>query len=348
MRILVLGAGAIGTYTGCSLIEAGADVIFFDRPETCEWIKQNGLSVVRENATIHISQPDCVSDLNAAFSRNSYDLAILAVKSFDTEGIVNQLKPFSSLPPFLSLQNGVENESWLATQLPASDIIYGSVTTAINRKATGEVVVERLRGIGLAGKHPIVDKTIALFNRAELVASEIPYKNAMAMKWSKMLTNLLTNAQAAILQMLPSQIMADSRLFAVEAEQMREAFRVMSMLNFPVIDLPGTPIRLMKFLFTRFPCWLARPVMAKAAGQGRGDKLPSLLMDIQAGRRQSEVHYLNGAVSHFGKQIGIATPVNQFLNETLQKIAEGEIPEELYNREPARMLADLEKYRAQF
>ncbi len=304
MKVLMIGAGAIGTYIGCSLLKGGAEVVFFDRPETCAQIQRNGLLVVRDNDSISISQPECVSDFNAAFSHDNFNLAVLAVKSFDTAGIVTQIKSFSSLPPFLSLQNGVENELMLTSHMTENNVLYGSVTTAINRKATGEVIVERLRGIGLSGKHPVLNESIALFNQAELVAIEIPYRNAMAMKWSKMLTNLLTNAQAAILQMLPSEIMANKQLFVVEAEQMREALCIMSNMNLPVLDLPGTPIRLMKFLFTRLPDGLARAVIAKAAGKGRGEKLPSLLMDIQAGRKQSEVQYLNGAVARFGKQLG--------------------------------------------
>jgi 2-dehydropantoate 2-reductase len=342
MRILIFGAGAVGTYIGCSLKKAGANVVFFDRPDTCASIRQNGLHVKLVKDEIHIHHPECASTVSEIKDIKPFDLGVMAVKSFDTAGLLQQLETIVGiLPPVLSLQNGVENEGLIQNVIGVEKTLYGSVATAIFRSRTGEVAVERLRGIGIAGQSSILPEVITLFNIANLRAKQFAYEDALSMKWSKMISNLLTNAQAAILQMPPAAIMNDPRLFAVEAQQMIEVSNVMHSLGLRILDIPHTPVKIMTWLFTRFPRVLARPIMARSAGKARGEKLPSLLLDIKAGRKYSEVHYLNGAVARFGEQTGMETPVNRFLNDTLQKIASGEIDGQIYAGKPERFLADL-------
>jgi 2-dehydropantoate 2-reductase len=110
--------------------------------------------------------------------------------------------------------------------------------------------------------------------------------------------------------------MAHPGLFAIEMRQLREALAVMWARKLPVVDLPGTPVRALAF-GTRLPAALARPLMARAVGRGRGAKMPSLHIDLHGGKERSEVDWLNGAVVRAGNRVGIRTPVNQFLTETL-------------------------------
>ncbi len=262
MRIIIFGAGAIGTYVGCSLINAGAEVVFFDRPETCRLIQEYGLHVAHKNNAISVEIPTCISSIKEVEKLAPFNLGIVAVKSFDTSELIQQLEPLTGiLPPLLSLQNGVENEPLVQTLIGEDNTIYGSVTTAIHRKQTGEVVVERLRGIGLAGKSPNLPDIVRLFNKAGLNARQFPVGQALSMKWSKMLTNLLTNAQAAILQLRPSEILVNPGLFHIEAKQFVEATQVMNKLGLHVLNLPGTQVKLMTWLFIKAPEFIARPVL---------------------------------------------------------------------------------------
>ena len=73
-------------------------------------------------------------------------------------------------------------------------------------------------------------------------------------------------------------------------------------------------------------------------GKGRGEKMPSFHIDLYAGRKQSEVDYLNGAVVRFGAQVGVPTPVNRLLNETLLALASGEMPRETFALQPEKLL----------
>jgi 2-dehydropantoate 2-reductase len=158
------------------------------------------------------------------------------------------------------------------------------------------------------------------------------------MKWSKMLTNLLANASSAILDMTPAEIFAHPGLYKLEIAQLREALAVMQAQHIQVVDLPGTPVRLLAWIIRSLPLSISRPLLARAVGGGRGGKMPSFHIDLHGGRGQSEVDYLNGAVVRFGERTGVPTPVNRLLNETLLRLTRGEIPLEQFSRQPEKLL----------
>lgn len=356
LRALIFGAGALGTYIGGSLALHGDFVVFVERPETAQEIRQRGLHLEMDQQpfTLQVAaaagepKPQArgvyvCSSLKEALELGPFDVAIFALKSFDTRPVLQKIIPYrASLPPLLCLQNGVENEAILAESLGADKVIPGTVTSAISRRAPGDVILERRRGVGVAGGHPLSTRLVAAFNAAGLNACLYP--KADDMKWSKLLTNLLANASSAILDMTPAEVFAHPGLCRLEMEQLREALRVMSAQDIRVVDLPGTPVRLLA-LATCLPLALSRPLLQRAIGKGRGGKMPSFHIDLHSGRGQSEVDYLNGAVVRFGQRLGIPTPVNRLLNETLLALVEGRLPLEAYAHQPEKLLQRLEEYK---
>ncbi len=69
--------------------------------------------------------------------------------------------------------------------------------------------------------------------------------------------------------------------------------------------------------------------------------MPSFHIDLHAGRGKSEVEYLNGAVVRAGKEMGIPTPVNQVLTETLLALTNGDSEISQFSRQPERLLERL-------
>lgn len=92
-------------------------------------------------------------------------------------------------------------------------------------------------------------------------------------------------------------------------------------------------------ILARFiPKWLGRIVSKKMLGAGRGGKMPSLHIDLYGGRSKSEVDYLNGAVVRAGKLIGMDTPVNTLLADTLTKLVVGSEQKEKFDHHPEALL----------
>jgi 2-dehydropantoate 2-reductase len=340
MRFLCFGTGAIGTYIGGSLALSGNEVVFLDRPEVAEALRQSGLRLGLPEGERGLTNPTITADLNMALALGPFDAALLAVKAFDTPALLETLAPAAQqIPPVVSFQNGVENEPAIAAALGKDWVIPATVTTAVGRRGAGSIVVERLRGIGITTVHPLSAALLDAANQAGLRAKG--YSNPAAMKWSKMITNLITNATSAILDMTPGEIFARSDLYCIENRQLREALRVMRAQNIPVVDLPSTPVRLLALVIERLPRSISRPLLARAVGAGRGAKMPSFHIDLVAGRRKSEVDYLNGAVVRYGRKFHVSTPVNQVLNETLLAMVRGDVSRERYARSPEKLLAQI-------
>jgi 2-dehydropantoate 2-reductase len=281
-------------------------------------------------------------NLKDALALGPFDAAIFALKSFDTRQVLQSLLPDrESVPPIVCFQNGVENEETIAAALGEMKVIPGTVTSAIGRRAAGDIVLERLRGVGIAGGHPLSAVLVSTLGEAGLNAHLFPA--GADMKWSKLLTNLLANASSAILDLSPAEIFAHPGLYRLEMDQIDETLRVMSALGVRVVDLPGTPVRLLAFAVQRLPAALSRPLLGRAVGSGRGGKMPSFHIDLHGGRGKSEVDYLNGAVVRFGDRLGIPTPANRMLNETLLALTEGELPLDAFRKRPDLLLDRLKE-----
>jgi 2-dehydropantoate 2-reductase len=322
---------------GGSLAASGQRVVFVERPEVVAEVLKRGLSVQVGEREFKVEHPEVVGSLGEALQRGPFDAAILAVKSFDTPSVLAQVAEYRSpMPPVLSLQNGVENEAAIAAVLGSDKVVSGTVTTAVGRRAAGKIVVEKLRGMGVAVDHPLGATLVSVLNAAGLRAQAYP--NAASMKWSKMLTNLLANASSAILDMPPSQIFAHPGLYRVEVRMVKEALAVMAAQSIAVTDLPATPVRALIWLIRSLPLALSQPLLVQSLGKGRGAKMPSFHIDLYAGRGQSEVDYLNGAVVRYGSQSGVATPVNRWLTQTLLAITAGSLSKEEFAHQPEKFI----------
>lgn len=349
LKVLVFGAGAIGTYFGGSLALASHQVVFVEKPAVAEELHERGLRLdltldkrrqAKDASRVDPSSFVVVSTLEDALRYGPFDVALFALKSFDTQTAMEGMKPFADkMPPILCLSNGVSNEPAIAAALGKEKVIYGTVTSAIGRRGAGDIVLERLRGVGVARGHLLSEKLNQALNNAYL-NSQL-FDNANSMKWSKMLTNLIANPTSAILNMTAAEVFANKALYKLEIEMLRECLAVMEAQGFEVVDLPGTPVRALAFA-TKLPLWLSKPLLARAAGAGRGGKMPSFHIDLHSGRGKSEVEYLHGAVVRAGEKCNVPTPVNQALTETLVALTNKEIPLEEFAHKPENLLSRID------
>ena len=336
MRYLCFGLGAIGTYLGGSLAKAGNKVVFTDHADIGAAVRRQGLRLEMPSGLHIVSNPVVVSSLEQALALGPYDAALLAIKSFDTPSFLADIQPYlKELPPIICFQNGVENESLLEEATGSGGVVPATVTSAVGKNGPGDIILERLRGVGIYGGHAISKPLLKDFNAAGLNAQ--PYSDAKAMKWSKLLTNLLANATSAILDLTPKEVLDDPLGYRLEIAQLREALAVMDASNIRVVNLPQVPVKSLAFLARALPPIIGRPLLVKVGAKGRGNKMPSFYIDLHAGRKNIEVDYLNGAVVRFGRRLGIRTPANTLLNTVLLGMAEGRVELTQYSKNPGKL-----------
>ncbi len=339
-RLLVVGAGAVGTFLGTLLGSVGYDVTLvriFEPPS------EKPVTLTRPDGTRVVVPVHRVTRTEDA---QPPDLILVAVKM---PALREALAPTQVWPdvPTLTVENGIGAEQAAAEVRNLAPILAGSMTAPIRLASGDEVSWLGRGGIGLAATNGPAERFIAPlladFRRAGLRAAELP--DAGSMKWSKLLANLVANATGAILDMDPDAIYADGRLFEIERRQLLETLAVMSALGLRPVRLPGAAVPWLARA-GRLPSWLSRPILRRIVGGARGGKLPSLRLHVHAAGdapsgEQTEVMWMNGAVASFGAENGVSAPVNARLAELVDEVAANPDRRAYFRHNPGRLLADL-------
>jgi len=364
VRVLVFGAGAIGSLLGYRLAHAGHEVTLVGRQAYVRAVQERGLlleegsppgghhgdedTVVTTSVDTtelqrgHVVYPDAVERIeDIPADQRSWDLVLLTVKAYDTTEAAQALAPYSPPDvPLLIVQNGVGGEELAQDVLKHTEVVSGVLTLSVSVLAPGHIRLETRRGgLSLAPTRDgqSVEQWAALFAAADMrVATYADYR---ALKWSKLLLNVQANAIPAILDMTPGDVFADPALFALERSAFLEALAVMQALHLRPVSFPGYPVPLLAWAMRTLPTALLRLVLGRLVASGRGDKPPSLQMGLSSGRQRSEVRHLNGAVVTHAQRLGLDVPVNKVLMNTLVGMVAGSIPWEKFRGQPQRLVA---------
>ena len=302
------------------------------RPTFVEAVCKRGLLLADESGRHTVRNVRAVDGPLAALQRSetAFDLVVFTVKSYDTATAVadlcQALDATGAPPPaLLSVQNGVGNEDAMAAALSSVSVLAGSITTPVSVEGPGAIHVDKPRyGLGLGVWRPgaagpiIFDAACHLLENAGFAVQR--YENAQAMKWTKLLMNMMGNATCAILDEPPQTAFADGKIVDLEIEAWREALAVMAAAGIPALNMDKYPFATLAPLIRFAPKALIRPVLRSRIGGARGGKLPSLHIDLHGGKGRSEVGWLNGAVVRKGAEVDVATPVNQVLAEALSSM----------------------------
>lgn len=362
VRIIVIGAGAIGCFVGGKLAAAGIDVTLVGRARTAAALRNRGLELrVAGGAAQTVRSVAAAASAREAFlgqsqelSRPSqsvepatlptrFDLVILAVKSYDTAAALDELAEAATMgvgptPPVLSLQNGVGNEEAIAARLGPNSAIAGTITAPVEVVEPGTVQLTKPGfAVGLApwmaepstsagrvgqdsaSKDEVTLPAISRYFTSAGIPAKV-YADALGMKWSKLIMNMIGNATSAILAEPPGVTFADPRVADLEIDALREALRVMAAAGIPLLNVEKYPLGTLAPLLRFGPRALLRPVLHRIVGGARGGKMPSLFLDLDAGKSGSEIGWYNGAIVGKGEEVGVETPVNLLLTQTVQQL----------------------------
>lgn len=320
LRFLIYGAGAVGSFLGARLAASGRQVTLLCRPAARKVINEHGLRLddFEGSTTVHppvITSSDSIDTLP--------DIILLTTKAYSIDGALPDIERLARAgAAVVTIQNGVGTEDRLSERSSLRTLIAGSLTISVGADGPNRVRQETSNGgLGLAPvRDPdgLIEALRQAFSDAGVPASVIP--DYRRMKWSKLLLNTLANATSAILAIDPGAIFADPALFRMEQRAFIESLAVMAAQGLSPLELPGFNVPLLVYAM-RLPPWLSRRLVGPRVAGGRGDKRPSLWIDVESGRGQTEIAWLNGAVVAHADRLGIPTPVNQTLTTLVEQIA---------------------------
>ncbi|MBS0420656.1 MAG: 2-dehydropantoate 2-reductase [Proteobacteria bacterium] len=133
MRILVVGAGAIGGYFGGRLLQANRDVTFLVRERRAAQLRETGLVIRSPLGDLHVPGPPVVQSSQL---RQPFDLILLSCKAYDLGSAIDSFAP--AVGPgttVLPLLNGMKHLDALDARFGADAVLGGLclISTALDK-----------------------------------------------------------------------------------------------------------------------------------------------------------------------------------------------------------------------
>jgi 2-dehydropantoate 2-reductase len=138
MRILVVGAGAIGGYFGGRMLQGGRDVTFLVRPRRAAELASAGLVIKSPNGDVTLKNPPTVQ---ADKLNQNFDLVLLSCKAFDLDDAIKSFAPaVGPKTAILPLLNGVRHLDVLEQRFGANAVLGGLCAIAATLNDNREIV----------------------------------------------------------------------------------------------------------------------------------------------------------------------------------------------------------------
>lgn len=305
MRLLVMGAGALGAYFGARLQADGHEVTYVARGAHLDAMRRDGLRVESRAGDLHLPEVHATDDPGEA---GPVDVVFFAVKNYDVETAGRQLAP--ALTPdtiVVTTQNGVGAPDRLAAVIGPERVHPGAVYMPADIRAPGIVrhpaPFHRLAFGPMTGAPGPVATRFADAVRASGPDCDIP-DDIRAMLWEKFV--LLASVSA--LTCLARTNIGPIREIPGTAELLRQAVDEAAAVG--RADCPGL-----------------RPDVADAVWQLINERLThdmhaSMLDDLERGRR-IEIDYLSGDIARIGARHGVPAPLHALVAKVLQPFRDG-------------------------
>ena len=138
MRILVIGAGALGGYFGGCLLHAGRDVTFMVRSPRAAQLAADGLRIVSPHGDFTVAAPTILSDE----VREPYDVVLVGTKAYSLDEAIEQFAP--AVGPntmILPILNGMAHLDHLGRRFGPERVLGGAALISATLDADGRVVL---------------------------------------------------------------------------------------------------------------------------------------------------------------------------------------------------------------
>ena len=295
MRIAIMGAGGVGGCLGGLLGKAGNDVWLIVRGEHLEAIRANGLKLVRPDTefVVQVNATDNPAEVGPV------DLVLFTVKTYQNRHVITTLKPLMGHETsVITLQNGVESHEQLGAVLGPSNILPGAYWASshiLSPGVIGEDVPAQISFGEIDDTDSLRSPDIRKVFRDAGIETEISL-DPLRVLWEKFIVLSALAGITSAAQTRPKELLKypDARTMFCNAMEESLAVGLAKGINLPD-NLVQDSLKYIESL---------------------PDFQNSMHGDYEAGRA-TELEALSGAVIRLGKQIGVKTPVHEFLYSVL-------------------------------
>lgn len=295
-NILIIGTGALATLFAARLAKIGISVTMLGT-----W--QAGLDALNRNGT-RVIEPDgqeIIYPVKAVSKCQQADLAIVLVKSWQTEHVAQQLE--GCLAPdglVVTLQNGLGNGEILRSRLGAARVAQGITIMGVSLIAPG---VAQIGGEGKVSieTHPRLGALPAILAEAGFQTEVVP--SAASLIWSKLVINAAINTLTALLDVPNGELLKRPSARELMGKLALETAAVAEAQNIRLsFDDPVQTVELI--------------------AEQTALNFSSMLQDLRRGA-PTEIDAICGAILRAGKVHGVDTPFNESVSKLIKAHVEG-------------------------
>ena len=307
LRVLVAGAGAVGSVVGGLLARAGHDVTLYGRRLHLEAIAAHGLAIEG------LWGSHCVRELTVATESEGlvgpFDAVLLTVKSYDTKEMLTVVGPLTAADGcVIALQNGLGNVEQVAAAVGPNRalggrVIFGAVVPEAGRALVTVFADPIALGAAVAGNGTA--EALARDWATRFAAAAVPTEytsDLQAHLWTKVFYNAALNPLGALLGKPYGALAADVDGRALMDGVIEECFAVAHARG--VVPLASTAAAYRDLFYGR---------LVPTTAHHRS----SMLQDLERGRR-TEIDAINGCIWRYGREAGIPTPVNATMTQLIR------------------------------
>jgi 2-dehydropantoate 2-reductase len=325
-RIVVMGAGGIGGIVAATLTEVGQAVTAVStNPEIRAAVDSAGYRLVDEG------EERAVRGWIAPAPEGKYDLCVLATQPPNVEDAIRTALPhLAADAQVVVLQNGLCEQRVAAiagdARVIGAIVAWGASMTEpgrYERTASGGFQIGRLDG----SRDADLDRVGELL---EAIGPVTITANLRGARWSKLALNCAVSALGTIAGERLGPLVRVRRYRRLALEAMTECVAVARADGVKLekvagtLDLEWIALSEADRVSRGSASLTAKHALLLAVGLRYRRMRSSMLAAIERGRPPA-IDFLNGEVVATGKRVGVATPVNERIVDTVWAIANGRI-----------------------
>jgi 2-dehydropantoate 2-reductase len=337
-KIAIVGAGAVGGYTGAYMVKAGEDVTFVDPwPEHVERIRNNGLRVTHAKEVSEFSIPARalhITEVQQLSREKPIDIAFVCMKSYDTGWATMLIRQYLAPDGYVvSLQNCINEETiasivgWgktlgcIASSITVNLLSPGHIHRAAGKSDAGHTVYRAGEAHGrITARVEEICRLVGYADSAKVTG------NLWGERWSKLVANVMANGLSACTGLAGGEMLRYEAIRRFSARLGSEAIRVGQAHGYRLEEILHLPPETIARAgegdeMAMRECDERRLIdSARASAEHR----PSMGQDIVKGRR-TEIEFLNGLVVREGEKVGMPCPTNALLTDIVKRVERGEL-----------------------
>lgn len=303
MKIAIFGSGGVGGYFGGRLAAAGEDVTFLARGAHLTALQNDGLHIHSPNGDLHLPKVQAADRPQAI---GPVDVVLFTVKLYDVDASAATLAPLiGPNTVVITLQNGVDAMDMVAKHAGTEHVAGGAAYIVAVIDQPGHIRHTTAQQLVFGERDGRRSDRLVAFEEAGIRAGfqSKASEDVQADLWTKFV-RLATWSGMTTVTRSPMGVVRDSpETYELMIAAIQEVIAVGRAKG---VNLPSDLLESTLTMVKNFPA----------------SSKSSMLEDIERGRRL-ELPWLSGAVVRIGKEVGVPTPIHQFITTILTPFVNG-------------------------